>query len=239
MTPRSQATVPPIETRDLHVYYGESYVLRGVSIRVFDGQVTAVLGRNGVGKTTLIHTVMGLLPCREGSVWIFGEEATRHAAWRRARTGLALVPQGRRVFPSLTVHENIVIGQRTGDTWDLDRLYELFPNLKERTSIAAGRLSGGEQQMLAIARALHTSPRVLLLDEPSEGLAPIILERLEDLLSELKRAGMTLLLVEQNLKLALTVADDTYVMAKGDIVYEGTAADLEGRVDVQREHLGV
>jgi branched-chain amino acid transport system ATP-binding protein len=228
-----------IAARDLHVYYGESYILQGVSLDVPRAATTGILGRNGVGKTTLVHTLVGMVDPRRGSINILGQDVTHARSWRRARVGVALVPQGRRVFPSLTVLENIEIaGEKSGE-WPVERILDLFPNLKERIAQRAGTLSGGEQQMLAIARALHTAPDVLLLDEPSEGLAPMIVERVKELLLELKVTSMTLVLVEQNLNFALDVADHVHVMAKGEVVFAGTTDELRERPDVQHDHLGV
>jgi branched-chain amino acid transport system ATP-binding protein len=222
----------------LHTYYGESHVLRGVSLRVADGEAVALLGRNGAGKTTLIRSIAGFTPPREGRILLDGAAIHGTAAYRIARRGLALVPQGRRIFAPLSVRENLLLGARP-DGWTLDRIFELFPRLRERQAQAGGTLSGGEQQMLAIARALLTNGRMLLLDEPSEGLAPLIVREIGRIVERLKAERLSILLVEQNYHLALRVADRVYVMNKGQVVYEGTPAGLEGDEEVKRRYLGV
>ncbi len=225
---------------DVHTYYGESYVLQGVSLRVEQGQVVAVLGRNGAGKTTLIRSVIGFTPPRRGRIRLWGEEITRRPPHEIARMGVGLVPQGRRIFPSLTVEENLVVAARSdGDGWDLARVYELFPRLRERRQHRGGKLSGGEQQMLAIGRALMTNPRLLLMDEPSEGLAPRLVLDLAHTLAELKQKGLSILLVEQNLPLALRLADYVYVLSKGTVVFGGTPDALRATEEVRRRYLGV
>ncbi len=224
---------------DVHTYYGESYVLQGVSLRVEQGQVVAVLGRNGAGKTTLIRSVIGFTPPRRGRVQLWGEEITHRPPHEIARMGVGLVPQGRRIFPSLTVEENLVVAARGGDGWNLERVYELFPRLRERRQHRGGKLSGGEQQMLAIGRALMTNPRLRLMDEPSEGLAPRLVLDLAHTLAELKQKGLSILLVEQNLPLALRLADHVYVLSKGTVVFEGTPDALRAAEEVRHRYLGV
>ena len=224
----------------VHTYYGESHVLHGVSLAVRAGEAVALLGRNGVGKTTLIRSIIGFTPPREGAVRLDGAPIHRLAAFRIAKRGIGLVPQGRRIFAPLSVVENLLLGARPGaGGWTAERVWELFPRLHERRLQSGGTLSGGEQQMLAVARALMTNPRLLLLDEPSEGLAPLIVRDIGRVLVRLKRAGLPILLVEQNVPLALRVADRVYVMSKGQIVYEGTPAELDAAEDVKRRFLGV
>jgi branched-chain amino acid transport system ATP-binding protein len=229
-----------LEVTDVHTYYGESHVLHGVSLRVGPGEAVALLGRNGVGKTTLIRTIAGLTPPRRGRVRLHGETLEGAAAHRIARRGVGLVPQGRRIFAPLSVGENLVLGARpTPGGWTLERIWAAFPRLRERAGQGGGTLSGGEQQLLAVARALMTNPRLLLLDEPSEGLAPIVVREIGRALVRLKGEGLSILLVEQNVPLALRVADRVYVMSKGQIVYHGTPAELHANEDVKRRFLGV
>ncbi len=222
----------------IHTYYGDSHILHGVWLRVAPGEAVALLGRNGAGKTTLIRSVVGFTPARDGRILFEGEPIHRWPAHRIVRRGLALVPQGRRVFAPLTVRENLTLGARANG-WTLERVFELFPRLRERAGQLGGTLSGGEQQMLAIGRALLTNARLVLLDEPSEGLAPLIVREIGGVLARLKAERLSILLVEQNYHLALQVADRAYVMNKGQIVYEGTPADLEASEDVKRRYLGV
>ncbi len=223
---------------DVHTYYGDSYVLQGVSLRVAPGQLVAVLGRNGVGKTTLIRSVVGFTPPRRGRIWLRGQEITHRPSHTIARMGVGLVPQGRRIFPSLSVEENLVVAVR-GEGWTLERVYELFPRLRERAHHRGGKLSGGEQQMLAIGRALMTNPSLLLLDEPSEGLAPKLVLDLAHALLQLKERGLSVLMVEQNLPLALRLADYVYVMSKGTVVFEGSPEALRRAEEVRLRYLGV
>ena len=227
-----------LEVDGIHTYYGESHVLHGVSLRVAPGEAVALLGRNGAGKTTAIRSIVGFTPPRAGRVLFEGQAIERWPAYRIARRGLALVPQGRRIFAPLSVRENLLLGARS-EGWTLERVFELFPRLRERQAQLGGTLSGGEQQMLAIARALLTNGRLLLLDEPSEGLAPLIVREIGTILTALKAERLSLLLVEQNYHLALRVADRVYVMNKGQIVWEGTPAGLEAAEDVKRRYLGV
>ena len=222
----------------IQTYYGDSHILQGVSVRVGAGEAVALLGRNGAGKTTLIRSIAGFTPPRDGRVVLDGEPVQAWPAHRIARRGLALVPQGRRIFSPLTVQENLTLGARAGE-WTLERVYALFPRLGERAWQAGGTLSGGEQQMLAIGRALLTNGRMLVLDEPSEGLAPIVVREIGRIVSGLKGDRLSILLVEQNYHLALRIADRVYVMNKGQIVWEGTPTGLEADEDVKRRYLGV
>jgi branched-chain amino acid transport system ATP-binding protein len=230
-----------LELVDVHTYYGESHILHGVSLRVGEGQIVSLLGRNGMGKTTTIRTIAGLTPARQGSVLVDDNDLKGVAPHRVARLGVGLVPQGRHIFPSLSVRENLLIGARAkhSDGWTLERVYELFPILKERGPVKGTLLSGGEQQMLAIARALMTNPRLLLMDEPSEGLAPIVIEEIGAAVKELSRSSLSILLVEQNLPLALDVADHVYIMSKGRIVHECTPEALAADDGTKARYLGV
>jgi branched-chain amino acid transport system ATP-binding protein len=224
----------------IHTYYGESHILRGVSLGVAAGEAVAVLGRNGVGKSTLIRSVVGFTPPRRGTIRYDGREIQRLAPYRIARAGLALVPQGRRIFAPLTVLENLQIGaRRRSSEAPLRAIHEMFPRLRERSTQGSGTLSGGEQQMLAIGRALMTDPKLLVLDEPSEGLAPVIVREIGRVLLRLKAAGLSILLVEQNVPLALRVADRVYVMSKGEIVYHGASSALDADEDIKRRYLGI
>jgi len=222
----------------IHTYYGDSHILHGVSLRVAEGEAVAILGRNGAGKTTTIRSIVGFTPPRAGRIVLDGEGIHGWPPYRIARRGVALVPQGRRIFAPLSVKENLLVGARaTGLT--VERIFALFPRLAERQGQMAGTLSGGEQQMLALGRALLTNGRMLLLDEPSEGLAPIVVREIGRILEGLKGERLSILLVEQNYHLALRVADRVYVMSKGQIVYEGTPDDLERDEAVKRRYLGV
>jgi branched-chain amino acid transport system ATP-binding protein len=228
-----------LELADVHTYYGESHVLQGVSLDVGSGQVVAILGRNGAGKTTLVRTTIGFTPARRGTIRFKGEDITRWPSYRAVERGMALVPQGRRVFPSLSVIENLDVARRPGARWTLARVLELFPRLRERGPNRANKLSGGEQQMLAIGRALMTNPDLLVMDEPTEGLAPLIVREVGRVIADLKREGLSILLVEQNLPLALSVADTVHVLSRGQIVHSGTPQALMASEDVKSRYLGV
>ncbi|BBL80278.1 ABC transporter ATP-binding protein [Rubrobacter xylanophilus] len=235
-----------LELEGVHTYYGTSHILQGLSFSVPERSCAVLLGRNGAGKTTTIHSIAGLVPLRSGSIRFMGREISGERPHRIARMGIGLVPQGRRVFPSLTVEENLTVASRGGPSgdgenppWDLSRVYELFPALRERASNMGNQLSGGEQQMLAIARALMTNPRLLLMDEPSEGLAPVVIERVGEAIHRLKEAGLSILLVEQHVSLACSVADEVLVMNKGRIVWRGSPEALLSNRQVQQQYLGV
>ncbi len=230
-----------LEVQDLHVAYGDSHVVQGVSLALDEGQVAAVLGRNGVGKTTLVRAIAGLTPARAGRVRLRGEDITNAPADAIARRGVGLVPQGRRLFPSLTVEEHLRVGARAGSGrgWTPARVLERFPRLRERLRQRGGTLSGGEQGMLAAGRALVGNPAVLLMDEPSEGLAPLLVRELGRLVGDLKRGGVSILLVEQNLAFALRVADHVYVMSKGRIVLECAPGELRRSPALKARWLGV
>jgi branched-chain amino acid transport system ATP-binding protein len=224
---------------DLHTYSGDSHVLHGVSRRVAAGEVVAILGRNGMGKTTLIRSIVGFTPPRRGRVQFNGDDITAWAPFRRVERGMALVPQGRRVFASLSVRENLEVARGGHGRWDREQVYALFPRLRERAPNRANRLSGGEQQMLAVGRALMSNPTLLLMDEPTEGLAPLLVREVGRVIGELKREGLSILLVEQNLPMAAAVADRVHVLSRGEIVYSGTPAALLTDEAVKSRYLGV
>lgn len=235
-----------LEVRDIHTYYGDSYVLQGVSLKADRGTVVAVLGRNGMGKTTLIRSIIGFTPPRRGQLWFKGVDITRVPSYRIAQMGMGIIPQGRRIFPSLSVRENLEIAVRhqsaqggESNRWTLARVFGLFPRLQERLLHPGGALSGGEQQMLASARALIGNPHFLLLDEPTEGLAPLLVRELGRVIQQLKEEGLSMLLVEQNLPFALQLADYVYVMSKGRIVYESPPQALAQNEEVKARHLGI
>ena len=229
-----------LDVEDIHTYYGDSYVLHGVSIRVEAGQVVALLGRNGAGKTTTLRSIIGLTPPRAGHIRFRGEVVTGRKPHALARLGLSYLPETRGIFPSLTVSENLAVaaGRRPGP-WTRDRVLDLFPKLRERRRSTGSTLSGGEQQMLAIARALLLNPDLLILDEPTEGLAPIIVGEIKSCLADLKDSGLTILLVEQNLRFALELADHVYVLGNGQVQWDGAPADLVADTEVHETWLGV
>jgi branched-chain amino acid transport system ATP-binding protein len=224
---------------EVHTYYGGSHVLHGVSLDVQPGEIVAILGRNGMGKTTLIRSVIGFTPPRRGRVRFRGDDVTGWAPFRRVARGMALVPQGRRVFASLSVRENLDVARAGAGRWDREGVYGLFPRLRERAPNRASKLSGGEQQMLAIGRALMSNPALLLMDEPTEGLAPLLVREVGRVIAELKRAGLSILLVEQNLPMAAAVADRVHVLNRGEIVYSGRPGELLANEDVKSRYLGV
>ena len=229
-----------LRVEDIHTYYGASHILQGVSLEVPEGQVVALLGRNGAGKTTTLRSIIGLTPPRRGRV-LFGEkDITGRRPYALARLGLSYMPESRGIFPSLTVEENLTLaeGRRKGP-WTLDGVYDLFPRLKERKGNGGAQLSGGEQQMLAIARALLLNPEVLILDEPTEGLAPIVVKDIRERLRMVKESGMTVLLVEQNFRFATALADRVYVLGKGTIQWSGSAEAILENEEVQQTWLGV
>ena len=225
--------------QDIDSLYGDSHVLHGVSFMLGEGRVLALLGRNGAGKTTCMSTIIGFVPPRSGSVRLFGEPVERLSPESISRKGIALVPQGRRVFPRLTVRENLVVAYRKGAAWTLEKVFELFPRLKERAGQDAGSLSGGEQQMLAIGRALMGNPRVLLMDEPSEGLAPLIVAEVGRTIARLKREGQSIVLVEQNVQLAFELADDVVILNTGRVAFAGPVDAVRGNEALITQHLGV
>lgn len=229
--------------RGINTLYGDSHVLHGVSFTLGRGRVRALLGRNGAGKTTCMSSIIGFVPPRDGEILLETQSIARLSPEVISRLGVGLVPQGRRIFPSLTVRENLLVATRRPRSapalWTLSEVYKTFPRLHERQNQAAGSLSGGEQQMLAISRALVSNPRVLLLDEPSEGLAPRLVHEVGETLLHLKSQGLSILLVEQNTGLALRVADDVTILNTGRVVYEGPVAELRARPELLHQNLGV
>ncbi len=215
-----------IEVSGLNTYYGKSHILHNVSLEVAEGSITTLLGRNGAGKTTTMRSIMGLTPSRSGVVKVFGKDATNLPPFRVARMRVGYVPEGRRVFPNLTVEDNLKVPQGADGPFDIPRIYKLFPRLEERKMNRGRQLSGGEQEMLSIARALLLNPKVLILDEPSQGLAPLIVKDVFRIVSSMKAEGMTVLLVEQNIRMTLEVADTAYVLDHGEVVHHGPASVL-------------
>jgi branched-chain amino acid transport system ATP-binding protein len=232
-----------LKLEGVHAYYGDSHILHDVTFTMPAGRVLALLGRNGAGKTTCMNAIMGLVRPRAGRITLFGERIEGLAPEAIARRGIGFVPQGRRIFPTLTVRENLIVARRarkgTARPWSLERVFEVFPRLQERMAQIAGSLSGGEQQMLAIARALMGNPCVLLMDEPSEGLAPLIVSEVGRTIARLKAEGQCIVLVEQNLKLALDLADDCVILNTGRVVFSGTADEVQRDESLVTQHLGV
>ena len=228
-----------LQVEQVHAHYGKSHVLQGVSIEVSDGELVTLLGRNGAGKTTTLKAVAGAMPPTQGQVRFGGEVVSRLATHQVARRGICLVPEHRGIFKLLTVEENLLLGLRKRSPWQLDDIYRIFPRLKERRSNGGGQLSGGEQQMLSIGRALMNAPRLLMLDEPVEGLAPVIVEEIVAQLKVIKAAGVSILLVEQNLEVCTQLADRHYIIEQGTIVYQGSNSDFLADEDVKDRYLGV
>jgi branched-chain amino acid transport system ATP-binding protein len=227
-----------LEVRDLQTAYGRSQVLFGVSLEIAPSQVVSLLGRNGMGKTTTVRSIMGITPPREGAISFEGKALCGLPSYRIAKLGLGLVPEGRQVFPNLTVRENLIATARKGH-WTLERVFKLFPLLEARKGNYGNQLSGGEQQMLAIARALMTNPRLLILDEATEGLAPLIRAEIYRSIDELKREGLSILVIDKDVKALTKVADRNYVLEKGRVVWSGTSAELAADANVQHRYLGV
>ncbi|MBB2777849.1 UNVERIFIED_ORG: branched-chain amino acid transport system ATP-binding protein [Comamonas terrigena] len=245
---REQPKTPLLQVDDLHAWYGAAHILHGVSVQVGRGEVVALMGRNGAGKSTTLKSIAALVPRREGKILFRGEDLARKAAHQIAQRGLGYVPEDRRIFTELTVLENLEVGRQPPRTWPdgtavphwtPEKLFALFPNLGEMPDRLGGRMSGGEQQMLTVARTLMGQPCVVLLDEPSEGVAPIIVEQMARTILQLKQAGISILLSEQNLPFAQAVADRAYVLEKGQIVWSGAMAALAGDAAVRQQYLGV
>ncbi len=229
-----------LELVDVHTYYGESYILQGITMEVNRSSVAVLLGRNGMGKTTTIRSIVGFTPPRRGSVRFNGIDITSLPSHQIAQMGIGLIPQGRHIFPSLSVKENLTMAARIGkgnQGWSLDKIYSYFPILQERSNLRGNLLSGGEQQMLAIARALMTNPDLLLMDEPSEGLAPTIVLKVGQIIGQLKESGFSILLVEQNYPMALRVADYAYIISKGLIVHQSTIDELRRNEEIRLKYL--
>lgn len=229
-----------LDVRDLHAYYGKSHVLHGVNMHVQEGEIVSLLGRNGVGRSTLVKAVMGQVDAR-GSVLFRGAQLVGLKAFEVAHRGVGYVPESRDIFPTLTVEQNLLLGEKRGrkSRWSIDDMYTMFPRLKERRGVNAGVLSGGEQQMLTLCRALMGDPDFIMIDEPTEGLAPKVVEQVAEYLQVLKRRGVSVLLVEQKLAIALDISNRVYVMGHGAIVYEGSPADLRKSEQVRKEWLEV
>jgi len=232
-----------LEVKDLEVYYGVICALKGISFQVNEGEIVALIGANGAGKTTMMQSVVGIIPKKGGTVTFDGNDITKTPCHKIVKLGMTQVPEGRRIFQELTVYENLMMGAFTKNDQkqfkdDLDRMFALFPRLKERRNQIAGTLSGGEQQMLAMSRALMSNPKLLMLDEPSMGLAPILVDQIFDIIKELHKAGTTILLVEQNANKALQIADRAYVLETGSIMLSGTGAELAQSDAVRKAYLG-
>jgi len=235
-----------LEVRDVHSYYGKSHILHGVSLRLSEGELVCLLGRNGVGKSTTLKSIMGLVKAREGSIRFKEQELSGKQPFEIARLGVGYVPEDRRIFRSLTVHENLSIGikrsqngGKQGHGWTIEKIYDFFPLLKNRQNNKGGHLSGGEQQMLTVARTLMGNPELILVDEPTEGLAPLIVKDVLEMLAAVRKSGVTILMVEQNFKGAVKIANRFYVMGKGKIVFMGSVEELMAAEDIRRNYLEV
>jgi branched-chain amino acid transport system ATP-binding protein len=228
-----------LRVENIHTYYGDSHILQGVSVEVPAGQVIALLGRNGMGKTTLIRSIVGFTPPRRGRIEFAGVDITRTRSDRIVEMGIGLVPQGRRIFPSLTVLENLLVAAGGDGGWTVDRVFRLFPRLEERQHHRGNKLSGGEQQMLAIGRALMTNPKLLLMDEPTEGLAPLLVREVGRALAELKAQALSIFLVEQSLPFAMRVADHVNVLSRGQVVWSGRPQELMANEEIKSRYLGL
>jgi branched-chain amino acid transport system ATP-binding protein len=228
-----------LEVRDLETAYERSQVLFGVNLQIHQSEVVSLLGRNGMGKTTTVRSIMGITPPRAGSITFLGDAIQKAPSYRIAKAGIGLVPEGRQVFPNLTVRENLVATARSGGPWTLDKVFSLFPQLKERTANYGNQLSGGEQQMLAVGRALMTNPKLLILDEATEGLAPLIRAEIYRSIERLKAEGLSILVIDKDLKALTRVADRHYILEKGRVVWNGDSAALAADASVQHRYLGV
>jgi len=235
-----------LEVRDIHSYYGKSHILHGVSLDLKEGELVCLLGRNGVGKSTTLKSIMGVVKPQQGSIRFNNQELIGREPFQIARAGIGYVPEDRRIFRSLTVHENLLMGIKSGRQekpadggWTIERVYNLFPRLQERCNNKGGHLSGGEQQMLTVVRTLMGNPRVIMVDEPTEGLAPLIVKDVLDMLATVRKSGVTVLMVEQNFKAAIKVADRFYIMSKGQIVFAGNTEELLAAEDVRKNYLEV
>jgi branched-chain amino acid transport system ATP-binding protein len=235
-----------LEANGIHSFYGKSHILQGISLNLEQGNLVCLLGRNGVGKTTTLKSLMGMVKPAEGSILFKGKEIVGKQPYEIARSGIGFVPEDRRIFPSLTVHENLLVGivkrpegLLKGETWSAEKVYDLFPRLQERMRQKGGHLSGGEQQMLTIARTLMGNPELILIDEPTEGLAPKIVKLVTEVLSAIHRSGTTLFLVEQNYKSAIKMAERFYIMSKGEIVFEGGGEALVMAEEIRKRYLEV
>jgi branched-chain amino acid transport system ATP-binding protein len=230
-----------LEVKEIHTYYGTSHILFGISLQVKEGEAVCLLGRNGAGKTTTLKSIIGLTVPKKGSIKFQDKEVVGKPPYTIAQMGVGFVPDDRRIFPDLTVRQNLLLAKRDrdGGLWNLDRIYSLFPKIKELDTHMGGHLSGGEQQMLTIARTLMTNPTLLLLDEPGEGLAPMVVRTMGEKLMEIKKLGVTMLICEHNVGLALSLSDRAYVMDKGTIRYQGTIEELKASEEVRKKYLMV
>ena len=230
-----------LEAEEIHTYYGTSHILFGISFEVREGESVCLLGRNGAGKTTTLKSIIGLVPPKAGKIRFKGQDIVGKPPYRIAQLGIGFVPDDRRIFPDLTVRQNILVARREREraTWNLDSVYHLFPKLQQLDTHMGTQLSGGEQQMLTVARTLMTNPDFLLLDEPGEGLAPLVIKTMEVQLGEIKKAGLNMLICEHNVGLALALSDRGYVMDKGAIHYQGTIEELRGNEEVRKKYLMV
>jgi branched-chain amino acid transport system ATP-binding protein len=227
-----------LDVQNLHSYYGESHILHDVSLKVKKSSVSVLLGRNGMGKTTTLHSIMGMVPPKKGTIMMNGREIQGQPSYQVSKAGIGLVPQGRRIFPNLTVKENLLTTHRpVNGGWSLEKIFDMFPRLEERETSMGGNLSGGEQQMLSIGRALMTNPDLLLLDEPSEGLSPLMVREVIKIIKRLKEDGLSMLLVEQNLAMASDLADHVYILNKGTVVFDSSAEEFD--VEVRNKFLSL
>ncbi len=228
-----------LRVEDIHTYYGNSHILQGISLQVPRSKLVAILGRNGVGKTTLLRSIMNLTPPRQGKVFFCDEQINNLQAHQISRKGISLVPQGRRLFKSLTVLEHLQIAGRPGGDWNIEKVFGFFPRLQERINHKGNELSGGEQQMLAIARALIANPSMLIMDEPTEGLAPLLVREVYDLIKKIKEEGYSILMAEQKLDFALNIADKIYIISKGQVVFSGKPEEVACNKEMIHHYLGV
>ncbi len=238
-----EATDPIVEAHQLHTYYGASHILHGISLRIAPGETLSLMGRNGMGKTTLLRSLLGLTPPRRGTVKIYGQEMTGAPSHKIVRQGIAFVPEDRGIFPNLTVRENLVMASRPGsdgrNDWDLSRVLDTFPRLAERMDNMGNHLSGGEQQMLTVGRALMTNPELLILDEVTEGLAPLIRQEIWSVIRQIKQSGIAAVIVDKDVKALLGLADCNIILSKGRIVYEGGSQELADNPEIHTKYLGV
>lgn len=238
-----KTAVPIIDAEGLHTFYGASHILHGINLSIAPGETLSLMGRNGMGKTTLLRSLIGLTPPRRGTVKIYGDDMTGQAPQKIVRRGIAFVPENRGIFPSLTVLENLIMAARRGsdgrDEWNLERVLETFPRLGQRLSHMGNHLSGGEQQMLTVGRALMTNPDLILLDEATEGLAPLIRKEIWSVVLKIKQSGIAAVIVDKDLKSLLAVADRNIILNKGQVVYEGSSRELAANPEIHQQHLGV
>jgi branched-chain amino acid transport system ATP-binding protein len=236
-------SIPIIEARQLHTYYGASHILHGIDFTIRPGEVLSLMGRNGMGKTTLFRSLLGLTPPRQGTVKIYGRDMTGAPTQNIIRQGIAFVPEDRGIFPNLTVRENLVMAARPGPSgrkeWDLNRVLDTFPRLSQRMTHMGNHLSGGEQQMLTVGRALMTNPELIILDEATDGLAPLIRKEIWSVIRQSKETGIAAIIVDKDIKALLEVADQHVIISKGRIVYQGDTEDLAGNPEIHQRHLGV